>query len=328
MEGKKLTTEDDKNNLIAFLEDKNNRLLANKIAFPLILDKRKDITLGMPWVREELSDHIEMETNEEDFFLKPQEFIKKVDEICDKYKTANSEIIEKYDKRREVIFGTLKISKESANAYRYSAMEMMITAESDEQFRDLLDTFKDHTKDTDDYIEQQLKKRCSDATRDRVREKLYEHLGSFRVFGTRDQVLAQTDIFLEMLQYVSPDEYRVERRLRKLLDDFGLEESYRDVLLDALTHSAPNMLLNADDIDWKSEGKKIAERIHKNRESAQKLMEKKGRLLTKSQWSEIEEKAISNSAFASGDFKLELYAIISRKDNGKKYPVIDACFMS
>ena len=319
VEGKKLTTEDDKNNLIAFLEDKNNRLLANKIAFPLILDKRKDITLGMPWVREELSDHIEMETNEEDFFLKPQEFIKKVDAICDNYKTVSSEIIEKYDKRRELIFGALKIPKESANTYRYSAMEMMITAESDEQFKDLLDTFKDHTNDTDDYIEQQLKKSCSNATRDRVREKLYEHLGSFRVFGTRDQVLAQTDIFLEMLQYVSPDEYRVERRLRKLLDDFGLEESYRDVLLDALTHSAPNMFLNADDTDWKSEGKKIAERIHKNRESAHKLMEKKGQLLTKSQWSEIEEKAISNSAFASGDFKLELYAIISRKDNGKKY---------
>lgn len=316
--GKKLSSEDDKNDAMAYMEDKNNRILANNIAFPMILDKRKDITLGMPWVREELSDHIKDEIKEEDYILKPQEFVNKVEQICDNYKNANKDTIEKYEKRRNQIFDTLKISKNSENCYSYLAMEQMITADNDEQFKNLLDTFNIHAKETDDLIEEQLKKRCSEATRNSVREKLYEHLGSFRVFGTMDQVLAQTEIFLEMLQFVSPEEYMVERKLHKLLDDLGLEDSYRDVFLKALTGSKPDRFLSSDK-DWKNEGKKLAERICKNRDTAKKLMEKNGQLLTQKQWSDIEKNAIDNSTTKNGDFKRILNRIVSMKSNDQKY---------
>ena len=319
VEGKKLTTKDEKNDFIAFMEDKNSRLLANKIAFPMVLDRRKEITLGMPWLREELSEHIQTETKDEDFFLKPEDFVKKVDQICDGFMQEKSQIIAKYDSRREQVFRELKLPGDSENVYRYAAMELMITTESDEQFKAILEQFVNSTKETDALLEEQLKKKCSEATRDKVREKLYKHLGSFRVFGSSDQVLSQADMFFEMLQYVSPDEQRVERQLRKLLDYFELEDTYRDVFLKALTSSDPLKFSEEDNKHWKSEGKKLAERMRKNREAAQKLMEKKGLLLTEGQWEDLEEKAISASTMKNGDFTRALNAIVARRLNDKKY---------
>ena len=318
VEGKKLTTKDDKNDFIAFMEDKNSRLLANKIAFPMVLDRRVEITLGMPWLRDELSEHIQAKAKDEDFFLKPEDFVKKLNQICDDFMAANADHIAKYASRRALIFNALKLSETSGNIYRYSAMELMITTKSDEQFNAILAQFINSTKEIDDLLEEKLKKKCSEATRDKVREKLYKHLGSLRVFGSNEQVLTQADMFFEMLQYVSPDEQRVERQLRKLLDDFELEDSYRDVFLKAITASNPTKFLEKDNKHWKSEGKKVAERIRKNRESAQKLMEKNGLLLTQGQWIDLEEKAISASAAKNGDFIKSLNAIAVRKLNEKK----------
>ena len=56
-----------------------------------------------------------------------------------------SQIIAKYDSRREQVFRELKLPGDSENVYRYAAMELMITTESDEQFKAILEQFVNST---------------------------------------------------------------------------------------------------------------------------------------------------------------------------------------
>ena len=71
LDGKEITTKEDRNGFLAFMEDRNNRFVANKIAAAMVLDRRKDVTLNMPWVREKLEAKLMETLTGEELFSKP-----------------------------------------------------------------------------------------------------------------------------------------------------------------------------------------------------------------------------------------------------------------
>ncbi|MBQ3798468.1 MAG: hypothetical protein II842_19695 [Butyrivibrio sp.] len=312
VEGKKLDTKDDKNDFLAFMENQNNRLVANRIAIPMILDRKKDITLGMPWLRDELEKQIIDEVTEKDLFSKPEDFIKKADQICENFKTKNAELIAGYKEKRDKICKKLQIPADFKNLYKYASMEVMITNDEPMVFEAILAAQESQAKETDKLIEERLEKKFSAATRGKIKEKLLANLGPLRAFENQEQVMAQVDIFFEMLPYVAPEEYRVERQLSQLMDSLKIEEIYRDAFLSKMTNNSPDLFATKDNKYWKKKHKKTAEDIRSNLEEGRKLMEKKKLFLSEQQWEELDKKMASSCAMKKSDFLKALKAIIAR----------------
>ncbi len=312
VQGKSLNTKDDKNDFLAFMENQNNRLVANRIAIPMIIDRRKDITLGMPWLRDELETFIKSKVTEKDLFSKPEDFVKKADQICDSFKTDNTGRIDSYKEKREKLCQKLNIPEDAENLYKYAAAEVLITSEDNNAFEINLNERVQEAQKTDKLIDERLKKRFSAATRNKIKEKLITHLGAMRAFESSEQVMAQVDIFLEMLPYAAPEEFRVERQLSRLMDSLLIEEAYRDAFLNKITNNSPSLFATKDNDFWKKKNKKTVEDIRANLKEGRKLMEEKKLFLSMEQWQNLDEAMVESCAMKKNDFVKNLKTIIAR----------------
>ncbi len=318
IDGEKLGDKESRNDYLAFMENKNGCLLANRIAFSMVMDRKKDVTLDMPWLKAELEEDIKSRLKDEDMFVKPEKFVEKLNTLSSEFAEKNRERIRRYQTRRDRIFKELKLDGSGKDIYRFSAMKLMITDGDDRLFNDRLNDLKAETGKTDALLDEQLNKRFSAATREVIKVNLKKRLGSYRVFGTREQILVQADVFCGMLAYVSPEEFRVERQISNLMDSLNIEGIHRDAFLNELTLSAPETFRRHDSKFWKNKGSRIAERIHDNTKTYLKVIEQKNLMLTGTQWEEIEEKYRNCSSMKKEDFKKSLKRITLNPCNGKK----------
>ena len=318
LDGKEITSKEDRNGFLAFMEEQNNRFVANKIAAAMILDRRKDITMNMPWVREMLEKRLKEKLEQKDLFSKPAEFALRVNDICDAFKVEKAATLKAYKKRCDKMVKDLELPEGSADLYRYNdAKQLITTAQNSAPNMLRLTALKKRKKETDGLIEEMLKKRFSVATREIIKTKLYNHLGSLRVFGDSETVLTQVDVFFEMLAFVSPEEYRIERQLSNFMDKLKIEEIHRDIFLNALTGQHPEEFGKHDNKHWQKAGEKLSERIQKNTKTCAEFMESK-KTLGKSQWERLDETALTNITMDKKAFSAALKAAVGNRANEKK----------
>ena len=312
VEGKPLTTKNDKNKFLAFVEDKNNRILANRMALSLSLDRKRNLTMDMPWVRQEMEDYIKSKLKEEDLLKKPQEYLAIVDNLASSYVTENAERIASYKTRKDVVTRDLNLSPDDTGAFSFRAMKELITETDENAFKDKLAALTKNAKDADEIINERLKQRYSLVTRDSIKKKLYKHLGAFRVFGNTEQVIVQTDMFFEMLAFTAPEEFRVERQLKELMAKTQVEDVHRDSFVSALTKQRPQTFAEHKNSHWKSDAQKVAARIKENTDAANKFFETKVKFVTKQQWEEMEQQVANCAAMKKYELLRILTGIASR----------------
>ncbi len=317
LDGKEITTEEDKNGFLAFMDKQNNRFVANKIAAQMILDRKKDVYLGMPWLREKLESMLKSELKAEDLFSKPAEFAVRVNEICNQFSEKNSAEIEKYKNRNEQIIRELQLPRDVTDIYDFSDIRDLIKTKNPVNFRVKLQKLKANTEPVNNCIDQELEKRFSAATRTKIKDKLYKHLGSLRVIGDAEQILTQTDMFFEMLAFSSPEEYRVERQIRNMLDKYKVDYIHRDIFLSKVTNGHPEQF-NPDNMkQYEKNATAYSERIKNNTALAKKYRENKGANYASNQWDQFEEEVKSQICINSKDYEKKLKLALATQPSGK-----------
>lgn len=317
LDGKEITSKEDRNDFLAFMESKNNRFVANKIAAAMVLERRKDVTLNMPWVREMLEKRLKDTLTAEELFSKPAELVVRVNEICDRFAADKAKLLATYKSRNEKILKDLEIPEGSADLYRHSSIKGLITNTSPAIFTVGLKTLVGKKKETDDLINEMLKKKFSVATRSTIKRNLYKHLGAMRVYGSTEQVLTQVDMYFEMLAFVSPEEYRVERQLSHLMNKLKVEEVHRDAFLNALTKQHPEEFGKKDNKHWEKDGTVLSGRIQENTKTGQKLMESK-KTQSEEKWALLEETSANSITMDSRSYAAAMRTVLGQSIPGNK----------
>ena len=192
----------------------------------------------------------------------------------------------------------------------------MIITKDDNLFGRGLDHFIARKDATDELIDKMLVKKFSAATRDKIKKNLYKHLEATRIFADTEQVFTQIDIYFEMLPFVSPEEYRIERQLRHLMDKLKIEDIHRDVFLNALTKNHPEEFCKKDNKHWEKDGNRISKRIQENTKRSQEILESK-KTLTDKTWEKLEETSAKNITEDSMNFSRIMKSVLGENIAGK-----------
>lgn len=253
----------------------------------------------------------------EELFSKPAEFAVRVNAICDAFAVDNAKQLSTYKKRSEKVLKDLDIPEDADDIYRYNITKTLITTQNPAMFPAQLKTVADRQKETDGLINEMLEKRFSVATISIIKKKLYMHHGATCVFGGSEQVLAQVDMYLEMLPFVSPEEYRIERQLGHLMDKLKIEEVHRDAFLNALTKQRPEEFGKKDIKHWERDGSVLSKRIQDNTKASRKLMESKS-TMAEEKWARLEKTSADNITKSSREFSAAMSAVMGQRIDGRK----------
>lgn len=307
---------------LAFLEDQNNRLMANKLAVGMVLDQAVGTTLGMPWIKKELRLYLEENLSDEVMLGKTEEIPAKVNELINDFRTENSDRLNKFIARRDRFSSELHIPADVANLYDYPVIEEIFAEPDDAVFEEQLASLKNRVVENDRQITGLLKNRYSIGTRNSISQRLVRNLGSLRIFGTMEQILEQTNVFCDMLKYTAPREYMVERTIENVMSSLKIDVRHRDAFVASITDGHPETLLDYGDISWKEfwkvRGSAFAERYAANIKEYAKSVDEKGLYLIPAQWEELETVSLNAGILEAKDFKDMIKSVTERQATGEK----------
>ncbi|MCR4891953.1 MAG: hypothetical protein K5989_07240, partial [Lachnospiraceae bacterium] len=307
-----------KNDFLAFLMDQNNRLVANRMAISILANEGKKITHNMPWLKKELSEYIFEKMGQEGMLMQTTDFLDKAKEQIKHYRLDNLDRLEKLQERAQTFSHELHVPLNSANLYEYPAMKQLLTESDDQEFAERLQSLKENTRVLDKEIGNVLKEQFSLVTRRTIAKKLVRNLGSLRVFGSREQVMGQMSVFLDMLKYTAPEEYMTEEMLKNVMKDLKIPGERRDHFINQITDGHPEYFTQKKDIYWEARGRQYAENVAENDKSYTKLCDRKDVCLTLAQWEELEKLQLENGIYSNKAYKELVKNIIQSKPEGQK----------
>ncbi|MBR6390563.1 MAG: hypothetical protein IKS16_04385 [Lachnospiraceae bacterium] len=278
-----------KDDFIAFIEDHNNRMLANRMTVSLLVDKKSKLTSDTPWVRNSLMQYVIAGLGEDAMFtLKPQEIADKALTLMDDYANTNKDYIERTSRRAKKFSKELHIPLDISELYEYPIMKQLIDESDDDEFDERIANLKERQMETDELLRQQLETRFSVATRDAIAAKLIRNLGALRIFGTETQITDQCDRFFSMIRYIAPLEYHIENAILNTMKGLKLDLSCRDHFVKTVSGGDPKnylekYLAGTDAI------KKYAKNSEANTKTFLKKADDKSTMLTQEQWEVLEK---------------------------------------
>lgn len=307
----------DKDDFLAFIEDLNNRIMANKIAIDLMVDKAKNVTCNTPWIKDALKKYLGDALADQITALQPDEIADKARTLIDEYTVNNSAQISRTAERIRTISDTLHVSVKSDNLFEYPLMKEIIESSDDSEFVARVESLKDQMKQTDDMIADIMNDRFSIATRDKITKKLFKNLGSLRIFGETDQILDQCDRFLGMLKVISPLEYHTEMVIENTLKSNKIDLTHRDSFVKFVSGGDPR-----DFYDKLMSGKERVLAYIGNAQTNNKTFQKKAdsetTMLTSEQWDAMEQLNASGGEHEDRAFKQKMAEITGGAYAGEK----------
>ncbi len=293
----------DKDDFIAFLEDRNNRLLANRIAISMMVDRANEVTHKTPWMREILRNHVTERLGQDALFtLKPDEVAARVNEIIGDYASSNRDYVERTEKRIRQFSKELHVPSDMDSLFEYPIMKQLIDESNDEEFEERVKDLTEQQRNTDAYIQQELNVRFSPATRAVITKKLIRNLGSLRLFGTESQIMDQCDRFFGMIRFIAPLEHRIENVILHTMQDNKIEFSRRDHFVTTITDGNPSLFLDKY-LAGKEAIEQYAQRYSSNNKTFLRKADDKSVTYTEEQWEILENLANKAGEYNPEDFK-------------------------
>ncbi|MCR5747859.1 MAG: hypothetical protein K6G03_09130, partial [Lachnospiraceae bacterium] len=314
---KNKTDKDSQNDLLAYVTDQNNRLIANRMAISMLIDNDKEATLNMPWLKEDLKKYLSEKISDEEMLINTPDFVNKVKDNINGFKSMNMARIGKMDARISKFASELNISTQAAGLYDFPEIRQMILGSDDQDFEEKLASVKNDMVARDAVISKKLDELYSIATRNSIRQKLYKNLGALRIFGTNEQVMDQMDLFCEMLKYTAPAEYITEKMLNNVLKDLKIESIQRDTFVNTITRGNPTKIDFLGKNITEMLGEDYSDNCKKNAKRYAYETDMRGRMLTEKQWNALHELSIKSGMYSPPDFKKKLNDVITAKEDGE-----------
>lgn len=302
LEGQSMDELMNKDDFIAFIQDRNNRMLANRMAVSMVVEKTQKITSGTPWMRERLAQFVMNGIGDESMFdLKPDQVADKALSLIDDFENANKDLIEKTANRVKTFSKELHIPADVANLYDYPIMKQLIDETDDSDFDQCLNTLRERQRNTDEMIRQMLETRFSVATRDVIASKLIRNLGALRLFGNETQILDQCETFFGMIRYIAPLEYQIEISITNTMKDLKLDLSCRDHFVKTVSGGDPKQYMDRY-LEGSDAFRKYAKNAAANTKTFLKKADDKATSLTLEQWEVIEKLRAKGGEYDSESF--------------------------
>ena len=289
------------NEFLAYLMDEENRKVANRMAVSILLEDSKDATLKMPWLKQELNDHLAAKLGDKTKEKTP-EFVELAKKEIAAFKTENAQKIENYKARLDKVTKTLHLPKDASNLYDFSEMRELVTETDEAAFEEKLLSIREQVKTTDRMINEMLTEKYSVRTRGSIGRKLVKYMGALRVFGSSDQILYQTASFCDMLKFTAPEEYLEEKRIDENLKDLKIDAVRKDAFVNFLTDNDPEKRFSINDSKHKAKKKQYVKQMKANSKAFDKFVSKKDRMLSKQQWEALEELQLKNGGMTAEEF--------------------------
>ena len=337
----KIRTKDAKNDFLASLTNINNLLLANKMTITVLVEADRDVTLGMPWLKDEIMHYVDKNIPNEMYSKsQPEDIAKETKRLLKQYGEQYKQEIEDCRNRQQKLLDLLALdeihdapAKLLDDIYSYPEVKDMIMFDDPEQFEEHLEAIRAKVEADDKEIEEQLSKYYSKATVGSIMMKLNGKMAGVRLFGSTEQVLNLTGVFRSELQYLAPHEYKTERMLKRLMNKYDIPQILRDNFLETITIGMYDELDKHDFDFWKSN----AEKYYKNYSANEKYFNEKilgdsfkqkflsffGRKtvsIPEAAWEELEELRLRSGEMEKGEFKDEVKRILlegAQKDSRK-----------
>ncbi len=318
LSGKKDVSKDEKNKLLAALQNKQTKLLAFKMTISLLVDANKKDLVNMTHLKNDLTKYIYSNSPEEWISLSPREYAVKVNELIKAFKKENKSELDKLKKRRTALEKdpVLGSSLTGENIYDNPEIQKLLAFTDDEEFKIRKQLLVDKVKESDAPIIEMLKERgYSSINFEQIKEKLDANLGALRLFGTPGQQMDQANIFCDMLRYVAPEEYNQERQLDKAMKSLKLEGERKEGFVKfVLEQTKKEKNVERDTDWWKKQGEEYSKRVKKNTKSFLKRIEKEGLMLSENRWDLLEKMHLSSGEWENADFKNAIERIILEKN--------------
>ena len=302
---------------LAFLEDQNNRMLANRMTITIMTENAKSATLNIPALNEVLKQFITDRLSDEDMTSKPDELAIKISSLVEDFKTQNADRIAELARKRDMIIKSLHLPASDLTLYDYDYINETLAVIDEGEFDQRLNALKAKADENEKIITEILLEGFSIGTRASICKKLFKNLGALRIFGTEDQVRDQTYNFIEMLKYTAPQEYLAERTLANVMKDLSIDKLRRDSFLIAITGNHPEVLRDYNSDFWKVRGEEYSKRHLANSKTYAKLVDKSGLYLNEEQWEALEKAALDSGVMKESEFKSALAKVTSQNKTGK-----------
>ena len=310
-------TKEEKNELIAYLQNENNRLLADKVTVGLLVDANKKELLNITQLKKDLTKYIYDNSLKEWSKLQPKEYAEKVQGLIKQFMQENSTELKQLKKRKAMLETdpVLGASMTEEGIYDNPEMIRLMVYSDDNEFQERKAKLIEKVKENDAPIIEMLKERGYSALGfDAIKAKLDANMGALRLFGTDEQRMDQANIFCDMLRYIAPDEYQQEENLNKAMKYLKLEGVRKEAFVKYVMNQKQDANTVRDAEWWRKQGEEYSKRVKKNTKSYIKRVEAEGIMLSKERWDLLEEMNRSSGEWENADFKSAMERIIFQKN--------------
>ncbi len=303
----------EKNIFLSKLVDKNNLLMANKMALLLTIDEEKKFR-DMRWLKDRVCAYMDRNiTHEEYLTLPPEEIAKKGRALIEEYKEIHKDWFKQIDDCLNEILELLPVEDKAdrngmlSSICSWPQLEELLSEDSD--YTDKLNDIRQKVKDDDALLREELSKRFSSATIGPILRKMNETMVGLRIFGKSEEILRRAGIFWDQLIYIAPRELRAERNIEKAMESQGIPKDMKDILIGIITGNSPEKLIDMSANEISKLTKKISEKTFKpNKKWYTGFVEKKmnehgAARLTVEAWQKLDDYLLHSLEYEPEEFK-------------------------
>ncbi len=293
--------------LLRFLEDRNQRLIVNQAAVRIICEKKKDLTGGLPLLQKELALYLEQKMQQGGglAFEELTDFRTFLENGVEQFRKENEQHLKTVLERRDILLSQVGIESDE-KLWRRKDIEAILT-EPDEAFLVHIKEMKEQKERNEEVLRAVLEESgISLYSRERLFTMLCGRLGSSRVFLGEKDLAALSKEYIGMLNVISSEDAHAEERLNILLDSERAPRRYKDGLAAFLAGDQGFQALLRQNFSEQADRAEVY--IRKRRTNERALWEtNKSKHLTKEQWAELESfTAERGGILVPEEFQIEL----------------------
>ncbi len=309
----------DRDSFARVMEDKNRRLIANKVTLNMIADEVPGITLRLSGLEEELKKHVKADLEKNDstrknLFAEMDNFRGFVSDSITSYYEKNKDRIKKAKDRKEKFIEVLGLDKDESSYFKRADVNDLILNKGDQEYEFSLSSLKAQSEDNDSLIYTVLKDLdFSTLTIDRVKNRIKRELKALAIFGGEMDIAGAVRERVQKLRYILPYEAEAESRIKHLMESYHIPPMDRDAFAKFLAKNTgkPKEVAETRYIVLISRARTYVSNLRSSAEADKKYAYSYGHLKLKEKtWRDIEALKLEMGSLESKEFQMRLKSLI------------------
>ncbi len=301
-----------------FALDQKNQIAARELSIVLFSEESRDVTLGIPALKEKLRTAIADELKGKKELLEGDfdAFRSRLDNMKKAYAAEHAKEIESVKNRissMEMVLGRKSLSAEMLSR---EDVGRLLTESDEESFKDELIFLSANALKNEKLVNEMVKERVSALSRKKIFNVVKERLGELLIFGSLNELSDAAGAALDAAIFSCTEEAMLEKRINAVCSHMGIAKTYRD----GFSLFWAKRSRNSSYMDDLKIGGEFLLRQRENEAYSSKAV--KGVKMSFSQWRRYEKLLNTGGFFSAKDFKERLKNLMSEEPKDKNAKAI------